>query len=64
MDKDQNYYYKTCDFIFKNLKEELQRNENEYGYNFDSTKRRIIQEDFSRTVNKINREFQDNHKLR
>lgn len=64
MDKEQNYYYKTSDFIFKNMKEEMQKSENEYGYNFDSAKRRVINTNFSKTVNKINKEFQDNYKLR
>ena len=42
MDKDENYYYKTCDFITLDDKEKMQHVCSDYGYNLDSTKRRQV----------------------
>lgn len=42
MNKNENYYYKTSDFIFLDDIEKMQHGYNEYGYNLDSTKRRTI----------------------
>ena len=44
-----NYYYKTCDFMFKNNKEKmLKESNNEYGYNIETTKRSKNEEDYSK----------------
>ena len=60
-----NYYYKTCDFIFRDNKEKYQRGiDNEYGYNFDTNNRRVINEDYSKKKMYINKEFINNNKLR
>ena len=65
MDKDLNYYYKTCDFIYRNPKERMQRCiNNEYGYNFDSNKRRVITNEFNKTTTHINKDFINNNKIR
>ncbi len=49
MDKDVNYYYKTCDFMFKDNKEKnLKDINNEYGYNFETIKRSQNEEDYSK----------------
>ena len=64
MDKELNYYYKTCDFIFQNLKESFQKEQNEYGYNFDTNKRRNFSFDYSKEINKISKDFLNNNKIR
>ncbi len=49
MKENEDYYYKTIDFNFASKKEELKKNvDNEYGYNFDCIKRRVIKEDYSK----------------
>lgn len=53
MIRSQNYYYKTCD-IEKMSSLDKKRYEllNEYGYNFGSNKKRIIDEEASITRHK------------
>jgi hypothetical protein len=38
----EDYYYKTSDFIYLDNKEKMKHELNEYGYNLDSTKRRVV----------------------
>ena len=61
---NSDYYYKTCDFIFLDDKEKMQKDLNEYGYNLDSTKRRIIDKNNLILKSKTfkNKEFFSNRK--
>ena len=58
-------YYKSNDFIFKNNKEQQKCDLNNiYGYNFDSTSRKVIKEDYSKVYRFYNKEFIRNNKIR
>ena len=64
MNKNEDYYYKTSDFIFLDDIERMQHGYNEYGYNLDSTKRRTINKNDLITKSKtfINKDFFNNRK--
>ena len=64
MNKEEDYYYKTNDFITLDDKEKLQHSYNEYGYNIDSTKRRAVNKNnlILRSKTFTNKEFFNNHK--
>lgn len=67
MNKDLNYYYKTCDFIFVDDKEKMQHIDvSDYGYNLDSTNRRNINNKYQNISSKtfINKEYLQNHKAK
>ena len=60
MNKDANNYYKTCDFLFADTKEAMKNAiPSEYGYNLDSTKRKIINQNdyFIKSKAFVNKEF-------
>ena len=62
MKNDEEYYYKTKEFIFSDKKEELKQIDSDYGFNFDSTKRRVINNDYSKVKAFTNKLFYDNYK--
>ncbi len=62
MKNDEEYYYKTKEFIFSDKKDELKQIDSEYGYNFDSTKRRVINHDYSKVKAFTNKLFNDNYR--
>lgn len=65
MNNELNYCYKTSDFLSLNEKEKKKSDPiNCYGYNFDSTSRRIIKEDYSKVYRFYNKEFIRNNKIR
>ena len=60
MNKFNDYYYKCANLVAKDsLESKVFELTNEFGYNFTSTKRRIIDEEktYSKPKNTVNREF-------
>jgi hypothetical protein len=67
MNKNSDYYYKTNDFIYLDNKEKLAQGMiSDYGYNLDSTKRRIFNErDFIvKSQVFVNKDFLNNRKIK